>query len=52
MQRKRFYAWILILIVDAGLLAWGLMAVAWPDHLLGPAGRPIPEYRRHRVRSA
>ena len=41
MQRKRFYAWILILIVDAGLLAWGLMAVAWPDHLLGPAGKPI-----------
>ena len=41
MQRKRFYAWILILIVDAGLFAWGLMAATWPDHLLGPAGKPI-----------
>lgn len=41
MQRKRSYAWMLLLIVDVGLLAWGLMAAAWPDHLLGPAGKPI-----------
>jgi hypothetical protein len=34
-------AWILILVVDAGFIAWGAMAAAWPDHLLGPGGTPI-----------
>jgi hypothetical protein len=39
--RRRQIAWILILIVDAGLVGWGAMAAAWPDHLLGPRGVPI-----------
>ena len=38
---KRRAAWILILIVDAGLAAWGFMAAAFPDYLLGPGGKPI-----------
>ena len=33
--------WILILIVDVGYLAWGAMAAASPDHLLGPGGKAI-----------
>jgi len=41
MGRRRHIAWILILIVDAGLIAWGAMAAAFPDHLLGPRGVPI-----------
>ena len=41
MGRRRHVAWILILIVDAGLVAWGAMAAAFPDHLLGPRGVPI-----------
>ena len=40
-RRHRRVAWILILIVDAGLVAWGAMAAALPDHLLGPRGVPI-----------
>jgi hypothetical protein len=40
-QRLRRGAWILILIVDLGFIAWGAMAAAWPDHLLGPGGTPI-----------
>lgn len=40
-NRRRRVAWILILIVDAGFVAWGAMAAAWPDHLLGPHGLPI-----------
>jgi hypothetical protein len=40
-SRRRRVAWILILIVDAGLVGWGVMAAAWPDHLLGPHGVPI-----------
>ena len=40
-SRLRSAAWILILIVDAGFVAWGGMAAAWPDHLLGPGGMPI-----------
>jgi len=39
--RWRRLAWILILITDAGFMVWGLMAAAWPDHLLGPDGTPI-----------
>ncbi|HEY7193520.1 MAG TPA: hypothetical protein VH439_07235 [Gemmatimonadales bacterium] len=38
---RRKIAWILMLIVDALALVWGLMAAAWPDHLLGPGGMPI-----------
>jgi hypothetical protein len=39
--RRRRVAWILILIADAGLLAWGAMAAALPDFLRGPGGTPI-----------
>ena len=39
--RRRRAAWILMLIVDAGLVAWGAMAAAFPDHLLGPRRVPI-----------
>jgi hypothetical protein len=41
MTRLRGVAWILILIVDAGFLAWGAMAAAFPDSLPGPGGTPI-----------
>jgi hypothetical protein len=41
MGRRRRVAWILIFIVDAGFVAWGAMAAAFPDHLLGPRGVPI-----------
>ncbi|MFZ5524324.1 MAG: hypothetical protein ACOY9D_09640 [Pseudomonadota bacterium] len=41
MMRLRRIAWILILISDAGLLAWGAMAALAPEHLLGPGGMPI-----------
>jgi len=40
-DRRRLVAWTLIVIVDAGFLAWGAMAAVWPDHLLGPGGTPI-----------
>ena len=40
-MRKRQVAWILILIVDVACVAWGAMAAAFPDHLLGPGGTPI-----------
>jgi hypothetical protein len=40
-MKRRKIAWILILIVDLGFIAWGLMAAALPDYLLGPGGRPI-----------
>jgi hypothetical protein len=38
---RRQMAWVLILIVDVGLVAWGAMAAALPDFLLGPGGKPI-----------
>jgi hypothetical protein len=41
MTRSHRIAWILMLIADAGLLAWGAMAALAPEHLLGPGGRPI-----------
>ena len=41
MKRLRGVAWILILIVDAGFVAWGAMAAALPEYLLGPGGTPI-----------
>ena len=37
----RRVAWILILIADVGLLAWGAMAAIAPEHLLGPGSAPI-----------
>jgi hypothetical protein len=40
-NRWRRVAWILILIVDVGFVAWGAM-VAWsPVHVLGPGGKAI-----------
>jgi hypothetical protein len=41
MKSGRRVAWILILIADAGLLAWGAMAALAPEHLLGPGSMPI-----------
>jgi len=40
MNRRRL-AWILILIVEVGYLAWGAGAAVAPDHLLGPGGKAI-----------
>ena len=37
----RRIAWILILIVDVGYVAWGAMAAVMPDGLLGPGGKAI-----------
>jgi len=41
MDRRRRIAWILILIVDLGYIAWGAGAAASPDHLPGPGGKAI-----------
>lgn len=41
MKSWRHLAWILILVADVGLLAWGAMAAIAPEHLLGPGGAPI-----------
>jgi hypothetical protein len=41
MNRRHRIASILVLVVDAGLVAWGFMAAAFPDYLLGPDGKPI-----------
>jgi len=38
---RRRVAWILILIADVGLLAWGAMAALVPQQLLGPGSKPI-----------
>jgi len=35
-NRRRQVAWILILIADLGFVAWGAMAAALPDLLIGP----------------
>jgi hypothetical protein len=37
----RRFAWVAILIVDAGFVAWGAMAALAPEHLLGPRSVPI-----------
>lgn len=37
----RRFAWIVMLIADAGLLAWGAMAAVAPEHLMGPGAAPI-----------
>ena len=41
MKRLQRVAWILILVVDAGYIAWGAGAAASPDRLLGPGGKAI-----------
>ena len=41
MTTLRRFAWIAIVVVDVGFVAWGAMAAALPDLLLGPGGRPI-----------
>ncbi len=41
MERLRRHAWLLIVVADAGLLLWGLMAALLPGRLLGPGGIPI-----------
>jgi hypothetical protein len=41
MNRRHRIAWMLVLVVDAGFVAWGFMAAAFPDYLLGPGGTPI-----------
>src|SRR5262245_52195353 len=40
-MKRRQIAWILILIVDVGFVAWGAMAAEMPDGLLGPGGMAI-----------
>jgi hypothetical protein len=40
-MNRRTLAWTLMLIVDVGILAWGVMAAAFPDYLQGPGGKPI-----------
>jgi hypothetical protein len=40
-MKRRHIALVLILIVDVALVAWGAMAAALPDFLLGPGGKPI-----------
>jgi hypothetical protein len=39
--RWRRFAWIAIVISDAGFLVWGAMAALLPHHLPGPGGTPI-----------
>ncbi len=40
-DRSRRFAWLIILIVDAGVLLWRAMAALVPEHLLGPGSTPI-----------
>jgi hypothetical protein len=41
MKHARRFAWLVMVIADAGLLAWGAMAALAPDYLLGPGSKPI-----------
>lgn len=41
MKTLQRVAWILILIVEVGYIAWGAGAAAAPEHLLGPGGKAI-----------
>ncbi len=41
MKTWRRIAWILILIADVGILAWGAMAAVAPERLPGPGSAPI-----------
>jgi hypothetical protein len=38
---RRRVAWVLIVIVDVGFIAWGAMAALAPQHLLGRGSAPI-----------
>src|SRR5438552_1408081 len=40
-MKGRQVAWILILFVELGYIAWGTGAAASPEHLLGPGGKGI-----------
>lgn len=40
-DRGRTFAWIAIVVADAGMLAWGAMAALLPQYLPGPGGQPI-----------
>jgi hypothetical protein len=40
-MNRRNVAWVLILIVDVGYIAWGAGAAGAPDRLLGPGGKAI-----------
>jgi len=41
MERLRRVGWVVVLIADVGLLAWGAMAAVAPDDLPGPGLAPI-----------
>ena len=41
MKRLQSIAWILVLIVEIGYIAWGSGVAISPDHLLGPGGKAI-----------
>jgi hypothetical protein len=41
MDLRRRIAWILIVIVDVGFIAWGAGAAVFLDRLLGPGGKTI-----------
>jgi MFS-type transporter involved in bile tolerance (Atg22 family) len=41
MARWRRVAWLVIVVADVGLLAWAAMAALVPQHLPGPAAKPI-----------
>lgn len=41
MERLRRVSWVVILIADAGLLAWGAVAALAPERLPGPGLAPI-----------
>jgi hypothetical protein len=41
MKRRRHVAWLVILISDVGLLAWGAMAALVPERLPAPGSVPI-----------
>ena len=40
-KRSHLFAWLFILIADAGFLPWGAMAALAPDYLSGPGSTPI-----------
>jgi hypothetical protein len=40
-NRWRRFAWISIVVADAGFVAWGVMAAVLPQYLPGPGGTPI-----------
>ena len=41
MKRLQHIAWMVVLIVDVGYIAWGAGAAAAPHRLLGPEGKAI-----------